>query len=669
MDIAQAELVCRETLRRNPNDISAWRGLAEVLLRQGKLAAVELEIDRLRKLGGLLHEADGLAAKLAERLGRAQDLRGSLGSVSLKLDDQQQVALLPTSTSQPSASRAGPTAVPDPGASGLQVVREARRTEKIRSSLCMIARDSSRTLRACLASISPWVDEMVVVDTGSTDDTPEIARRVGARVFHFPWCDSFSAARNESLRHARGQWLLWMDSDDTIDAANGRQLRDLAQREHDPNILGFVMQVRCPGPGDDGREDVTVVDHVKMLRNHRNLWFEGRIHEQVLPSIRRAGGKVMWTDIFVVHSGYDHSPEGQKRKIDRDLRLLHMEVAEQPNHPFTLFNLGMTYTDIGRYEEAAGYLSKSIQVSQPSESHLRKAYALLVYDYRMLGRVSEAWDHCQRALTAFPDDPELRFRSGVLLHEMGQYEDAVLAYKRALDREGPLQFGSYDLGIRGFKARHNLALTLAAMGKLAAAEVQWREVIREKPSYRAGLRGLADILVKQGKYHAAQALADRLDAKDAERAMIRAQVLQTQGDVAGAREELEAAVVLAESDREPLSRLCRLLFEHGTPAEAEPALRRLVATDPDDGAAQHNLGAVYLRLGRLHEAAERFRESLKLRPNSAETHLYLGYALQETGSDTEAIACWHDALRIAPNNAAAQEALNRVQPKPAPVPA
>jgi glycosyltransferase involved in cell wall biosynthesis len=91
----------------------------------------------------------------------------------------------------------------------------------------MIVRDSSRTVSDCLASIAPWVDELVVVDTGSTDNTPDIAQSHGARLFEFPWCDDFAAARNESLRHASGEWVFWMDSDDTIDEANGQKLRKL----------------------------------------------------------------------------------------------------------------------------------------------------------------------------------------------------------------------------------------------------------------------------------------------------------------------------------------------------------------------------------------------------------------------------------------------------------
>jgi GT2 family glycosyltransferase len=145
-------------------------------------------------------------------------------------------------------------------------------------SLCMIVRNNAGTIRPCLESIKPWVDEMIVVDTGSTDATPDICRELGAQVYHFPWPDSFSIARNESLKYARGQWIFWMDSDDIIDPENGRKLRELAYRQHDPKNLGYIMQVHCPGKGFDGMHDVTIVDHLKLFRNRPDLRFEGRIH-------------------------------------------------------------------------------------------------------------------------------------------------------------------------------------------------------------------------------------------------------------------------------------------------------------------------------------------------------------------------------------------------------
>jgi GT2 family glycosyltransferase/tetratricopeptide (TPR) repeat protein/2-polyprenyl-3-methyl-5-hydroxy-6-metoxy-1,4-benzoquinol methylase len=539
---------------------------------------------------------------------------------------------------------------------GLLLVRK-----EIHLSLCMIVRDNAGTIEACLRSIRPWVDEMVVVDTGSKDDTPRIAERLGARVFHFPWCDSFSAARNESLRHARGRWAFWMDSDDTIDEANGRKLRELITPDPGQGVLGFVMQVHCPGPGEEGELDVTVVDHVKLFRNLPHLRFTGRIHEQVLPALRRSGGEAAWTEVFVVHSGYDHSPEGQERKKQRDLHLLELELREQPNHPFTLFNLGMTYADIGEYEKAVDFLQRSLRHSGEGESHLRKAYALLVYCQARLGQREAAGATCEQGLRLFPEDEELRFRRGILLHEAGHLEESVRAYQGLLEgRRGERHFSSVDRAICGYKARQNLALVYADLGDLGAAEAEWRQVVAEVPQYRPGWRGLGDVLLRQGKADEAEGLAERLLGESrlrVEGLMLQGRAAAARGDFAGARKSFQEAVTLSPQDPEARQAQCRFLFEHGDPGEAAEALRELVRLEPGDPAALHNLGTACRRLGRHAEAADAYRQSLRLRPDAPGTLLHLGYALRDSGQAQEAGEAFEQALRAAPGGPEAAEAL------------
>ena len=577
----------------------------------------------------------------------------------------------------------GDAAVPDPpavlrlparparasGPSELEVVAAPSgglllRRKHVRLSLCMIARDNAGTLGPCLESIRPWVDELVVVDTGSTDDTPRIAQDHGARLFHFPWCDDFSAARNESLRHARGAWLFWMDSDDTITPECGRGLRNLAHGEHDPRVLGYVVQVHCPGAGEEGVHDLTVVDHVKLIRNRADLRFDGRIHEQVLPAIRRADGEVAWTDLYVVHSGSDRSPEGQDRKRARDLGLLHLELAERPEHPFTLFNLGMTYADCGRHEEAVEHLRRGIGRSHPDESHLRKAYALLVYSLMRLERLDEAADACQDGRRLFPEDAELRFRQGVLLQEMGCPGEAARAYAEVLSRREERHFASLDPAIAGFKARQNLAVALADLGDAEAAEAQWRAIVAEVPAYRAGWRGLGESLLARGAWQEAAALAEGLLGDGplrTEGALLRGKVAAAAGDVEAARRDLEAVVADRPDDPEPRQALCRLLFEQGPPAEAEAALLELARRHPDDASAYHNLGTLHLGGHRHREAATAYRESLRLRPKSPGTWHQLARALKEGGRLREAAAAWREALALDPGDAAARAELERAE--------
>src|SRR5438093_160028 len=106
---------------------------------------------------------------------------------------------------------------------------------KPKVSLCLIVKNEESNLPACLATAADLVDEIVVVDTGSTDGTKETAARFGARIFDFPWIDHFAAARNESLRHASGEWIFWLDADDRIDEENRARLRTLFANLPDEN--------------------------------------------------------------------------------------------------------------------------------------------------------------------------------------------------------------------------------------------------------------------------------------------------------------------------------------------------------------------------------------------------------------------------------------------------
>jgi tetratricopeptide (TPR) repeat protein len=486
-------------------------------------------------------------------------------------------------------------------------------------SLCMIVRDCAAVLEPCLASIRPWVDELVVVDTGSKDRTPEVASKHGARVSRFPWRDDFSAARNESLRLAGGKWIFWMDSDDTIDEENGRKLRALADGPHRQSVWGYVMQVHCPGPG--GTEDYTAVDHVKLFRNHRDLRFEGRIHEQILPAIRRVGGEVGWTDIFVVHSGSDHSPPGRRKKHERDLRILQLDVQERPDHPFVLFNLGMTFADMGEHAQAVEWLRRSIELAQPTESHLRKAYALLAASAAESGRRGEAWHVCCEGLELFPGDPELLFRKGMLAHAAGRLHEAEAAYRQALEPAAERYFSSIDQGIAGSKARHNLACVYLDMERPELAEVQWRRICEATAPPQGVMGLLVDVLIRQAKFAAAEVELEAIQATDtcAETGLLRAQLAEARGQVDAARGELETVCQRYPQHGKALEALSRFHFVHGDPGDAAEHLEELVRRYPDDGSHWHNLGAALLRMGNHAAAVERLRESLRVRPDSAPT--------------------------------------------------
>jgi GT2 family glycosyltransferase/2-polyprenyl-3-methyl-5-hydroxy-6-metoxy-1,4-benzoquinol methylase/tetratricopeptide (TPR) repeat protein len=520
----------------------------------------------------------------------------------------------------------------------------------VRLSGCLIVRNNESTIRPCLESLRPWVDEMIVVDTGSTDATPRIAEELGANVFHWPWRDDFAAARNVSLDHASGEWLFWMDSDDTLPENCGRKLRALVDGEHQPGILGYVMQVHCPG---DDPTDVTIVDHVKLFRNLPEIRFEFRIHEQVLPAIRRINGDVEFTDIYVVHSGSDRTKDGQAKKLERDFRLLHLESQDRPDHPFVLFNLGMTHADCGQHEDAIRSLKRCIEVSGIDESHVRKAYALLISSLMQSRRLEEAEQCCREGCDAYPDDKELLFRQAMLEHQLGRSEKSIATYRKVLSQPVTRHFASIDAGLDGFKARHNLALVYEDIRDFQSAAKEWGQITKEQSNYVPAHRGLVDAWFQLGRISELEEKRSWF-RKQSDKSLFNlasyceGRIAELRGDLDGALIAFDLADRSAPEETSALRQICRLLFESGRWSQARTQLERLSERVEEDAGTFCNLGVVYSQVGEPDRAVAAFRRSLELRPESRETWAQLGQLLKQSGRDSEAAECWRHVQNASP---------------------
>ncbi len=209
---------------------------------------------------------------------------------------------------------------------------------RTRISLTMIVRDEEKNLPQCLESVRGVFDEVVVVDTGSNDRTVEIAQEFGARVFEFTWIDDFAAARNEALAHATGDYAFWLDADDVVDSPERVKLQKLLDGLRPDEPAGYVVRCACD-PSADGSGGDTVVDHVRLFPIRDNIRWTYRVHEQIMPALRRAGIPVRWTDLVVRHTGYVNLAL-RARKLERDTRILREELKHRPDEPFLLFNLG-----------------------------------------------------------------------------------------------------------------------------------------------------------------------------------------------------------------------------------------------------------------------------------------------------------------------------------------
>jgi len=478
--------------------------------------------------------------------------------------------------------------------------RFGRPVSRPRVSLCLIVKNEETNLPDCLACAGDLVEEVIVVDTGSTDRTRELATRLGAQVFDFAWVDDFAAARNEALRHATGEWIFWLDADDRLDEAERHKLRTLFADLKDENVA-YVMKCLCPADSAHAPGSDTVVDHIRLFRNDPQIRWQYRVHEQIMPSVRRQGVRVEWADITIRHIGYQ-DPTLRRAKLERDLRLLQRSVAEQPDEPFVLFNMGSVYLELGRTAEALPLLKRSLERSHPGDSIVRKLYALAVQCHRRLDQPEEALKTCRAGREVYRDDAELLFQEGLILRGLGDPNGAETCLLRLLSsREGD-HFASIDPGLRGYKARHNLAVLYRDQGRVDEALVQWRAVTDERPDFTPAWLGLAELFLSLGRWAELDVVLGRLEERPAgeeEAALLRARSLLKRKEFSLARGILDGAISRTPRAVKPWIILSHVLLQEGRdPEAAERALREILALDPVNTEARHNLAVLLSRSSR-----------------------------------------------------------------------
>ncbi|MFZ5595904.1 MAG: glycosyltransferase [Bacillota bacterium] len=344
-------------------------------------------------------------------------------------------------------------------------------------SLCIITKNEEKNIRRCLASASGAVDEIIVVDTGSSDNTCPVAEEFGCRVISFPWNGSFSDARNASLENATGDWIFCLDADEEITAESKEALRLLTS---DNSVEGYFIKVINYLGGEGWTE--TCPDLIfRLFRNRREYRFHGAIHEQIVDVIlqknksaryRIAGG------VTILHYGYLSSQVEEKNKKGRNLELISRELTADPKNRLLRYHFGVELFRAERYREAAAELIRAAEGIDPGTIYLPKLVRYLVMSLNADSRPDQALEAVNTGLRLFPDYADLYYYGGVAGLDLKNYGQAWQFFQKALSMpEQPLHYASFA-GIRGFRA-------LYQMGRLAEIYCNEEEALKH---YIAALR-------------------------------------------------------------------------------------------------------------------------------------------------------------------------------------
>ncbi|WP_017317126.1 glycosyltransferase [Mastigocladopsis repens] len=352
----------------------------------------------------------------------------------------------------------------------------------------MIVKNEEATLPKCLGSVKNVVDEMVVLDTGSTDSTPQIAQKFGAKVHYFEWCNDFSAARNEALKYVTGDWIIVLDADETLTQKIVPHLKQAIHREEYLLINLLRHEV--------GAEQSPYSLVSRLFRNLPEIRFSRPYHALVDDSVsailsQEPRWQVGYLDeVAILHTGYQKSAIAQQDKLTKAQAAMEEFLASHPNDPYACSKLGALYVETGKIVQGIKLLALGVAYCEKEYETLYELYYHLGIAYSRLQNHKNAIAHYDAAIK-LPIYPILKLGAynnlGNLLKASGDLNGAKTAYEITIKIDPSFAIGYYNLG-----------MTLKELGLFKDAIIAYRKAIELNPKSAEANQNLGVLLLKLG---------------------------------------------------------------------------------------------------------------------------------------------------------------------------
>ena len=561
-------------------------------------------------------------------------------------------------------------------------------------SACLITRDESKNLVKCLDSLKGVVDEIIVVDTGSKDDTVKIAKKYGAILGTFEWINDFSAARNHALSLATGEWALWIDADEQLDPTCADEFPKGVVR---PHIGGYSIEI-VNYLDDGGTTTEFIHSPTRLFRRIEGVQFTEPIHEQITPSLMKF--MLPWTPLpgcKIHHDGYRQAALVEKNKVQRTLDILEGVVEKNPNDPFHLFNLANTYFVAADYAKTVDVAQKCVRLMPTAGAEYgHAAFQVLATSLDILGRQQEALRACDQCdQTAYIGVVNEYLRASVLLN-LGRYPEAMRSVEKCLTLSWP-DGCIGDRGIADFR-RHGLhAQLLGCLGKWQASLDGFDDTLNRQPGFRPALMGRAIALENLERFDEAEkdylaAITDPRQVAMCSRGL--AVIAERRGNFDQACTYFEQAWTAQTENQGLWNEWVTCLAKLGDVPQIEAAYSKYlefhkptagfyvnwaraceqceafdhalahyqeaINFDPADSNASFSCGDMLYKVGAYPEAAQIYEIALRARMDFADGWFVLGNCMAQMDHDQAAMKCYSQALVLDPSHAKAQANLMTV---------
>lgn len=407
----------------------------------------------------------------------------------------------------------------------------------------------------CLASAKELVDEIIIVDTGSTDNTPDIAREFGAKVLGYHWENNFSAARNHSLLESKGDWVLYLDADEELIVKDKEFFRRLLEQT---DVEGYFFTIVNPTTVRAGSQHLKHTG-LRLFRNRPEHRFGGAIHEQILPSILAANPRAKFADscLEIFHHGYKTDIMEKKKKGRRNLEILTQQVAREPENIFARYNLAVALYENKDIDVAAQQFQLALEgldIASGYAPTLFRNYVICLQECNML---NEALPLVEKGVSHFPDYTDLYYLKGQILEKLHEYTKAQDAYLHCLELgEAP---GNYvtTMGVSHYLPQYRLGQMMENCGRYELAVYYYQRAFDSYPDFQDSLLGLGRVINKVFKnpLQVRTYIQDHIKATDMVQLLKLADVLYIVGDYHGALLYLNEIIMVSETKPEPVTLL------------------------------------------------------------------------------------------------------------------
>lgn len=297
-------------------------------------------------------------------------------------------------------------------------------------SACMIVKNEEKNIERCIKSYRKVVDEIIVVDTGSTDRSIELAKAMGANVYFFGWIDDFAAAKNYAISKAQGDWIIFLDADEFFLEEVALQIPQFIQTIEFKAIDAVFCKMYNIDEGSN--QLLNEMIQVRLFRNSNEIVYEGPIHEKLVS--KRGNLRTIVAEekeISIYHTGY--SAALKVKKAERNIQLLLKQIEYETENPEPFYHLSRAYSAIDNYDKSIRYAQKFLSMGNISKEHERNIYYTLLSDMMAnKNKREEIEEVVEQAIKLEPKDGMPYMLVGQYYFSINRYEHALEALKMAL---------------------------------------------------------------------------------------------------------------------------------------------------------------------------------------------------------------------------------------------